>query len=242
MSNYNVINDADKAMEKMEKLKTEFERKSNDSHYSCIGKIIVWANEELMRLEDIARRYGRNDNEYKMASQEYLEKAKEWAKYLKGRDVLLKINIRELADKIAQIRGVDKNSLQIRIADQNVSMNHERGQTKSSIMGSLGGLYYIAIESADFRDIHMQELISATDEMADGKPLIDHTYIQRKQNRNNGWIEYKSRIDNPNVVNFRKSLYGVIAMGTEEVNHAIIKIACEKIQSKSDVSGEEKEL
>lgn len=237
-----ILNDANKAMEKLSEIKVGLDKKYNDSHQSCLGKIIVWANEELIKLEDIARRYGRDDNEYRMASEEYLEKAREWAKYLKERDVLLKINVRQLADKIAQIRGVDKSTLQVRIAEQNVSMNHDRGQTKSSIMGSLGGLYYITIESADFKDIRMQELISATDEMADGKPLIDHTYIQRRQHRNSGWVEYKSRIDNPNVVNFRTSLYSAVLSGADEVGMAIVKIAYEKFQAKGSESGEEKEL
>ena len=238
----NILNDADKAIEKMNEVKGGLDKKYKESHFSSLGKIIIWTNEELVKLEEIARRYGRNDNEYRMACQEYLEKTREWAEYLKRGDVLLKINIRELADKIAQIRGVDKSTLQVRIADQNVSMNHERGQTKSSIMGSLGGLYYITIESGDFKDIHMQELISASEEMADGKLLIDHTYIQRKQNRNNGWIEYKSRIDNPNVVNFRKSLYSAIVGGFEEVGMAIVKIAYDKLQAKGSESVEEKEL
>ena len=240
--NNNIINDADKATMKLNEIKTGLEKKYNDSHDSCLGKIIVWANEELAKLDEIARRYGKADNEYRMAGEEYIQKAREWAKYLKEKDVLLKINVRELADKIAQIRGVDKNSLQVRIAEQNVSMNHDRGQTKSSIMGSLGGLYYITIVSGDFKDIHMQELVSSSDVMADGKPLIDHTYIQRKQNRNNGWVEYKSRIDNPNVVNFRKSLYGALLSGTDEVGIAVIKIAFEKLQAKGCESGEEKEL
>lgn len=239
----NIINDSDKAIEKLNEIKVGLEKKYNDSRQSCLGKIIVWANEELTKLDEIARRYGKADNEYRMASQEYLEKAREWAKYLKGNDVLLKINVRELADKIAQIRGVDKNALQVRIAEQNVSMNHDRGQTKSSIMGSLGGLYYITIESGDFKDIHMQELISSSDVMADGKPLIDHTYIQRRQNRHNGWVEYKSRIDNPNVVNFRKSLYGALLSGTDEVGTAVIKIAFEKLQfEKEKQSSEENSI
>ena len=239
----NIINDSDKAIEKLSEIKVGLEKKYNDSRQSCLGKIIVWANEELAKLDEVARRYGKADNEYRMASQEYLEKAREWAKYLKGNDVLLKINVRELADKIAQIRGVDKNALQVRIAEQNVSMNHDRGQTKSSIMGSLGGLYYITIESGDFKDIHMQELISSSDVMADGKPLIDHTYIQRRQNRHNGWVEYKSRIDNPNVVNFRKSLYGALLSGTDEVGAAVIKIAFEKLQfEKEKQSSEENSI
>ena len=239
----NIINDSDKAIEKLNEIKVGLEKKYNDSRQSCLGKIIVWANEELAKLDGVARRYGKADNEYRMASQEYIEKAREWAKYLKGNDVLLKINVRELADKIAQIRGVDKNSLQVRIAEQNVSMNHDRGQTKSSIMGSLGGLYYITIESGDFKDIHMQELISSSDVMADGKPLIDHTYIQRRQNRHNGWVEYKSRIDNPNVVNFRKSLYGALLSGTDEVGTAVIKIAFEKLQfEKEKQSSEENSI
>lgn len=235
----NIINDSDKAIEKLNEIKVGLEKKYNDSRQSCLGKIIVWANEELTKLDEIARRYGKADNEYRMASQEYLEKAREWAKYLKGNDVLLKINVRELADKIAQIRGVDKNALQVRIAEQNVSMNHDRGQTKSSIMGSLGGLYYITIESGDFKDIHMQEHISSSDVMADGKPLIDHTYIQRRQNRHNGWVEYKSRIDNPNVVNFRKSLYGALLSGTDEVGTAVIKIAFEKLQFEKEKQSSE---
>lgn len=238
----NIINDADKAIGKLNEIKVGLEKKYTDSRPSCLGEIIVRANEELAKLDEIARRYGKADNEYRMAGEEYIQKAREWAKYLKGNDVLLKINVRELADKIAQNRGVDKNSLQVRIAEQNVSMNHDRGQTKSSIMGSLGGLYYITIESGDFKDIHMQELISSSDVMADGKPLIDHTYIQRRQNRHNGWVEYKSRIDNPNVVNFRKSLYSALLSGTDEVGTAVIKIAFEKLQAKGIESGEEKEL